>query len=327
MKSSLKNLLGVCGVVLLLFIINPTLSQSINPYLYSIIIYSGINITLAVSLNLVNGMTGQFSIGHAGFMSIGAYVSAVLNLVYFKDLEIFGMSSLQMQGVTFFISLLCGGVVAGLFGYLLGLPSLRLKGDYLAIVTLGFGEIVRVMFLNIESVGGARGLPGILPFTHFGWVFSVAFLCLYFCFRLRKSPQGRALLAIREDEMAAQMNGVNTTRYKVFAFATSAFFAGVAGGLFAHFLSYINPKMFDFNRSFEMIIMVVLGGMGSMTGATIAAVFLTVLREALRPLQDHTGIDLRMIIYSLVLIVLMLTRPQGLMGMKEWFDFKIKKKA
>lgn len=323
MNSFLKHSLIFVIAILACVVLGPVLEKSINAYWFSILIYAGINITLAVSLNLVNGTTGQFSIGHAGFMSVGAYVSSALTLFYLSKIQILAVPAAVSQHLLFAVSLLCGGLASAVLGYLVGLPSLRLKGDYLAIVTLGFGEIIRVVLLNISAVGAARGLPGIPKTTNFAWVFSVAVLCLFVCHRLRQSPHGRALVAIREDEMAAQLMGVNTTRYKVMAFSYGAFFAGVAGGLFAHYLTYINPKMFDFNRSFEMIIMVVLGGMGSMTGATFAAVFLTGLREALRPLQELTGVDLRMIIYSLVLIGLMLTKPSGLMGMKELWELKI----
>ena len=326
MNSMLKNSLVFVVAILAVGLLSPVLENSINAYWFSILIYAGINITLAVSLNLVNGTTGQFSIGHAGFMSVGAYVSAALSFFYFNKVQILGVPEWMSVYLLFGVSLLCGGIAAAVLGYLVGLPSLRLKGDYLAIVTLGFGEIVRVVLLNIDVVGAARGLPGIPKITNFTWVYAVAVVCLFFCYRLRQSPHGRALVAIREDEMAAQLMGVDTTRYKVMAFSFGAFFAGVAGGLFAHYLTYINPKMFDFNRSFEMIIMVVLGGMGSMSGAVFAAIFLTVLKEALRPLQEMTGVDLRMIIYSLVLIGMMLSRPSGLMGMKEIWELKIFRK-
>jgi branched-chain amino acid transport system permease protein len=202
-----------------------------------------------------------------------------------------------------------------------GLPSLRLKGDYLAIVTLGFGEIIRVVILNIDAIGGARGMPNIPALSTFGWVYTTVVVAIFTVWRLVNSAHGRAFLSVREDEIAAEAMGVNTTRAKVRAFVVGAFFAGVAGGLFAHYLRYLNPATFDFNRSFEIIIMVVLGGMGSITGSVIAAVFLTLIREALRPLQELTRLDFRMVIYSLLLIILMLTRPNGLFGRKEFTSF------
>jgi branched-chain amino acid transport system permease protein len=206
-------------------------------------------------------------------------------------------------------------------GYLVGLPSLRLRGDYLAIVTLGFGEIIRVIVLNVDAIGGARGMPNIPDLTSFAWVYGVLVLTLFTVWRLVHSRQGREFLAVREDEVAAEAMGVNTTSAKVRAFMTGAFFAGVSGALFAHYLRYLNPQTFDFNRSFEVIIMVVLGGLGSLSGSVVAALFLTILKELLRPLQELTRLDLRMVIYSVLLIALMLTRPNGLFGTKEITDF------
>jgi branched-chain amino acid transport system permease protein len=321
-RRGLASLRGVGVFVLgtlILSGLSPLVPLAINPYLYSIIVYAGINITLAVSLNLVNGITGQFSMGHAGFMAIGAYVSSYLTLNHFAGMQILDIPELD-QGLLFALALYVGGLMAAALGYLVGLPSLRLKGDYLAIVTLGFGEIIRVLILNIDAIGGARGMTGVPQWTSFGWVYSVAFICVLVVGRIMQSPHGRALLAIREDEVAAEAMGVNTTRYKVTAFVVGAFFAGIAGGLYGHFLTFLSPQTFDFNRSFEIIIMVVLGGMGSTSGALIAAVLLTGLRELLRPLQEITRLDFRMVIYSLILIVLMLTRPNGLFGTKEIRD-------
>jgi branched-chain amino acid transport system permease protein len=282
--------------------------------------YSGINAILASSLNLVNGFTGQFSMGHAGFMSVGGYASAFLTTTLAtKHPEVF--DSPVQASLLFGVALFAGGIVAALAGYLVGLPSLRLKGDYLAIVTLGFGEIIRVLVLNIDAIGGARGMPNIPQLTSLGWVYGILVLTLFTLWRMVRSPAGREFLAVREDEIAAEAMGVNTTRAKVRAFVVGAFFAGVAGGLFGHFLRYLNPQSFDFNRSFEVIIMVVLGGMGSLSGSVIAAFVLTGAREALRPLQEITRLDFRMVIYSLLLIILMLTRPHGILGTRELPDF------
>jgi branched-chain amino acid transport system permease protein len=300
------------GAVLL---INQFVADWINPYYFSIIMYAGINVILAVSLNLINGFTGQFSMGHAGFMSVGAYSSAYFTTQVLA-LHPSWLVSPALSAVIFLVALLIGGLFAGLAGIVVGLPSLRLKGDYLAIVTLGFGEIIRVVLLNIDAVGGARGLAGIPALSNFAWVYGMGALTLFVIGRIIRSAQGRAFLSVREDEIAAEAMGVNTTRAKVRAFVIGAVFAGIAGGLFAHQLMYLNPQTFDFNRSFEIIIMVVLGGMGSITGSVVAAIFLTVLREALRPLQEFTKLDFRMVIYSLMLIVLMLTRPNGLFGKK-----------
>jgi branched-chain amino acid transport system permease protein len=293
---------------------------TINPYFLSILMFAGINIIMAVSLNLVNGFTGQFSMGHAGFMSVGGYISGYLTTTFAPQVP--GLMTGSWEGIAFLIgTLILGGLGASLAGYLVGLPSLRLKGDYLAIVTLGFGEIIRVFILNIDAIGAARGMTGIPKLSTFGLVYTVVTLTVFVVWRLVNSAHGRGFLSVREDEIAAEAMGVNTTRAKVRAFVIGAFFAGVAGGLFAHYLQYLNPQTFDFNRSFEIIIMVVLGGMGSVTGSVVAAVFLTVIREALRPLQELTTLDFRMIIYSLMLIILMLTRPNGIFGTREIIDY------
>jgi branched-chain amino acid transport system permease protein len=316
----MKNYVVWLTAIVLILIVNFVLIPFLPPYYYSILIYSGINIILAVSLNLVNGFTGQFSIGHAGFMSVGGYLSAFLSIMLTKDNPEL-LSNPVSSNLIFLVTLLAGGLGSALMGYVVGLPSLRLRGDYLAIVTLGFGEIIRVFILNINAVGGARGLTGIPFFSNFIWVYMSVLFTLFFIWRLVHSSHGRTYLSVREDEIAAQSMGVNTTKAKVQAFVIGAFFAGIAGGLFAHFLLYLNPQTFDFNRSFEIIIMVVLGGAGSISGSVVAAILLTVIREALRPIQEITRIDFRMIIYSLFLIILMLNRPNGLFGRKEIFDF------
>jgi branched-chain amino acid transport system permease protein len=301
------------------WLLNYLLPDMMSPYFFQILILAGINVILSVSLNLVNGFTGQFSMGHAGFMSVGGYLSAFITTQLVSSRPEF-MSD-PFSGIFIFIlALIAGGIAAAGVGYIVGLPSLRLRGDYLAIVTLGFGEIIRVIFLNTDAVGGARGLSGISQFTTFGWVFTFVLVTIFCVWRVVHSAHGRILLSIREDEIAATAMGVNTTQGKVRAFAMGAFFAGVAGGLFAHYLTTLNPGTFDFNRSFESIIMVVLGGMGSISGSVVAAVLLTVLKEALRPLQQLTGIDLRMVIYSLVLIIMMLARPKGIFGTSEIGD-------
>ncbi len=284
--------------------LNGVFETQIHPNSYSIIIYAGINMLLAIALNLVNGVTGQFSLGVAGFMAVGAYFSAFLSLTAMKQLG-------TVPDLLFLGILISGGLMAGLFGLIVGLPSLRLQGDYLAIVTLGFGEIVRVILLNLDTLGGARGLPGIPHLSNFGWVFGILAVSYIFLTSLIKSPFGRGLLSVREDEIAAEASGIDTTAYKVKSFVISSFFAGLGGGLFAHHLSYINPQTFDFNRSFEIIIMVVLGGMGSMRGALVAALVLTFMKEALRPLQEWTGQDYRMVIYSVLLIAMMLSKNAG----------------
>ena len=294
-------------------------------YYNRILILIGINITLAVSLNIINGHAGQFSLGHAGFMGVGAYFSAFLTVYYFGAIaERFPAA----QNALLVVAVLAGGALAAVAGYLVGLPSLRLRGDYLAIVTLGFGEIIRVVILNIEKIGGARGFSGIPYWSNFFWVYFFAGLTILVSWRLVRSSVGRAFLAVREDQLAAEAMGVDTTKYKVKAFVIGSFWAGVAGGLFAHYMMYLNPTTFMFIRSFDLVVMVVLGGLGSISGSIIAAIVLTILPEGLRMAKGvlHTDKDPRMVIYSVTLIVLMLTRPQGLLGRRELWQVLPKRK-
>lgn len=298
-------------------------SGAINSYYLQVVLFIGINITLAVSLNLINGYTGQFSLGHAGFMAIGAYVAAYLSTEHSVGLfRLFGGANIFSVSLLFIGVLLAGGLAAAVVGLIVGVPSLRLKGDYLAIVTLGFGEIIRVLIQNTDAVGGPRGYSGIAGYTTLFWTYSVAALTIYVVVSLIDSTYGRGFLTVRDDEVAAEAVGINTTRYKVTAFVLGAFFAGVAGGLYAHSTTYINPSGFDFQRSIEIVIMVILGGMGSTAGVALAAVVLTLLLEYLRFVSGYEWLPEivrriaanRMIIYSLVLIALMLLRPQGLFG-------------
>jgi branched-chain amino acid transport system permease protein len=314
-KSGIVGLIPWIAALAVVWLCHFSVAPWLDPYIFTIVMYTGINITMAVSLNLVNGFTGQFSMGHAGFMAVGAYFSAYFTwTLSTTQPEVWQNNDLLQQGV-FTLALLGGGLVASLAGYIVGLPSLRLKGDYLAIVTLGFGEIIRVILLNMDVVGGARGMPAIPKLASFGWVYSIVVICVFAVWRLVRSAYGRDLVAVREDEIAAVAMGVNNTRAKLRAFVISAFFSGIGGGLFAHYLMFLNPAIFDFNRSFEFIIMVVLGGMGSITGSIVAAIFLTAIREVLRDLQE-----LRMIIYSLTLVLMMLVRPNGLFGTRELPD-------
>ena len=298
-----------------------------QPFLLYLASIVGVNVILAVSLNIVNGMTGQFSIGHAGFMAVGAYIAGKFSLEV-KDLAIQGLPVVMSDQLLFLIALLLGGIAAAVCGFIVGLPSLRLKGDYLAIVTLGFGEIIRVIVQNTEAFGRALGLSGIPQRSTFAMVWIWVFLSVLAARRIAGSSHGRSLWAIREDEIAAEAMGVNTTAYKVRAFVISSFFAGVAGGLFAHFVPIINPNSFTFVKSMEIVVMVVAGGLGSTTGSIIAAIGLTLLPEALRTAFVHLGggewaqrVDqIRMPIYGLLLVVLMLARPQGLFGTTEIWD-------
>lgn len=281
--------------------------RQFNPYFLFISYDVGINIILAVSLNLINGYTGQFSLGHAGFMAVGAYTSAVITTKIGERIVPMLGGAASLEPLFFLAALIAGGLIAACSGLLVGAPSLRLRGDYLAIVTLGFGEIIRVLVQNMQSVGGSRGYSVTHGYTNFFWTFSMAALTVYTVSSLVNSTYGRGFLAVHDDEVAAEAIGINTTKYKVTAFVIGAFFAGIAGGLYAHSKQFLTPGGFDFMKSIEIVVMVILGGMGKNAGVICAAVLLTLLPEVLRPIAQY-----RMVIYSLLLIVLMLTRPQGL---------------
>ncbi len=283
-------------------------SGGINRYYLGVSIDIAINITLAVSLNLINGHTGQFSLGHCGFMAVGGYVSAMLSIAATRA----GLPPALTPAV-FALALASGGLVAALTGVAVGIPSFRLRGDYLAIVTLGFGEIIRVFFQNFEPAGAASGLKGIPNHTTFLWAWSLAALTVFTVASLVNSTYGRGFLAVHDDEIAAGAMGVNPMRYKLTAFSIGAFFAGIAGGLFAHHKVFLSPTGFDFMRSIEIVVMVILGGMGRTAGVVAAAILLTVLPEVLREvLRIRDFSSYRMILYSLLIIILMITRPQGL---------------
>ena len=312
------------------------LPQIVNAYYARVVMDIGIAIIMAVSLNIVNGMTGQFSIGHAGFMTLGGYMAAFItfygSLLILGDVKTHG--GLFGSGELLFVSsCLMGGVLAAAAGYVVGLPSLRLRGYYLAIVTLGFGEIIRVILQQTGSVirkaealqtgglsqmfhppvGGALGFGGVPKYTNLFWVYTILTITIVAAYRLKRSSLGRSMISIREDEIAAQAMGVNIARQKVLAFVIAAFFAGVAGGLFAHEAGVIiSPQDAGFQRSFDYVIMTVLGGRGSITGVMLAAGILTALPEFLRDFDQY-----RLIVYALLLIIMMLVRPQGLFGIHE----------
>jgi branched-chain amino acid transport system permease protein len=339
---------GVIVALLLFLVVRPMVSG----FASTLMLLMGINIILAVSLTIVNGFTGQFSIGHAGFMALGGYTAAAV--MYYGSIKLFGTAQFhggalswtgQADGYSgpwlgrgdllFIVACIAGGLVAAAAGYVVGLPSLRLRGDYLAIVTLGFGEIVRVILQGTDpqmrrvaevratpwysltdNLGGALGFVFVPTYTTLFWAYVWVTIMLIVAVRLKRSSYGRALLSIREDEIAAQAVGVNITRYKVRAFVLSSFFAGIAGALYALQVGSMNAGEFGFVRSFEIIIMVVLGGLGSVSGAALAAIILTALPELLRYVEQY-----RMIVYSLLLIVMMIVRPKGLFGVREIWEF------
>ena len=289
-----KNLL-ILGVILLTFaLVQGLMSVGIISSFHEITLATiCINIILAASLNLVTGFTGQFSLGHAGFMSIGAYVCALVVMRYDS-----------VEG--FLLGVLAGALAATIVGVLIGMPTLRLKGDYLAIATLGMAEIIRVVFLNLEITNGAAGLSGIPRYTNWFWMYLFVVLTIVLINNFIRSSYGRACISIREDEIAAESMGINTTKYKVMAFAIGAFFAGVAGALFASYFYFLKPNTFGFLKSIDILVIVVLGGMGSITGSVIAAILLALISTFL---QSFT--EIRMILYSLMLVAIMIFRPQG----------------
>lgn len=292
------------------------LDRALVPYYFRIITLSGIAVTAAVSLNIINGFTGQFSLGHAGFMLVGAYASAAVTLFAHPYIEpvmrVLHVPAAARIPVEFVLAIIAGALAASIVGLLVGLPSLRLRGDYLAIATLGFGEGIRAIFVTVDAVGGASGLHNIPQYTNFLWVTLAVVGVVVMARNLALSTHGRALFAIREDELAAQAVGVDTLKYKVLAFVIAAAWAGVAGALLAHLDQGVDPKSYGFMKSVELVVMVVLGGLGSVTGAVVAAVTLTWLPEILRPVAEY-----RMVFYSLMLVLLMLLRPKGLFGRKE----------
>jgi branched-chain amino acid transport system permease protein len=339
-KNYYKFILVTFIVYLLIEMLNgtiPIFPRILTRYYMQVLVFALINVIMTVSLNLINGFTGQFSIGHAGFMCIGAYTSAYFTTILFKAANM----SYFPQLALFIFSLLMGGLMAALAGYLIGLPTLRLKGDYLAIVTLAFGEVVRSViratdeisaFLKdiglvkfsetISRLSGPRGLSAIPALSKFWLVYVIAILSVIIMRNFIYSTHGRACLSIRENELAAEAMGVNTTHYKIIAFSLSAFFAGVGGGLFAHVLRFIHPDNFSFIKSIDYLIYLYAGGMGSITGSILAATGLTILPELLRVINFQQW---RMVAYPLLLIILMLRRPDGIFGNRE-FQFLIPKK-
>lgn len=259
-----------------------------------------INIILAVSLNLVTGFTGQFSLGHAGFMAIGAYTCAIITKSYNSPFA-------------FVIGIFAAAVLAAIVGALIGIPTLRLKGDYLAISTLGLAEIIRILILNFDKfTGGARGLDSIPQYTNWTWLFIFTTSTIIIISNFLKSSHGRACISVREDEIAAESVGINITKYKVLAFLIGAFFAGIAGALYSSYFYYIKPDLFNFMKSIDILVIVVLGGMGSISGSILAAILLAIISTYLQSFAE-----LRMVIYAVMLLLIMIFRPQGLMGTKE----------
>lgn len=322
-KSYVAPLIILALTVVCLFLAN----KYLDDYKIRIINLSGIYITLGLSMNLINGFTGMFSLGHAGFMAIGAYTVGILTMpIPMKEMNFF------MQPIVPFLaniewgflpSLLAAGIVAGLFGVLIGAPVLRLTDDYLAIATLGFAEIIRVVFTNTQSLtNGALGLKGIPNYTNTWWSWGVALVTIGFITFLMKGSYGKAFMAIREDEVAARAMGVNLFKHKVMSFSFGSFFAGVAGGLLAALLGTIDPNMFRITLTFNILLIVVLGGLGRIAGTVVSAVIVTVMMEALRFLDESINLGfvqlkgipgMRMVVFSIILILMVVVGREGLL--------------
>ncbi len=298
LKKYFPSILACLALAVLFTIVQVGISGGLlSGYWITNIYLMGINIILASSLNLINGFTGEFSLGHAGFMAVGAFTGAIVT---------------ANLGLPFPLAIIAGMLAAAIAGVIVGLPTLRLRGDYLAIATLGFGEIVRVVLMNIDYVGGASGMMGIPEVVNWPIIFISVVLSLLLIRNFIGSSHGRACLAVRENDLAAQMMGVNITYYKVLAFVIGAALAGLAGVLYAHYYSIIQPKEFSFMLTFDVLVMVMVGGLGSLTGSVVGAVLLTTASAFLQAIPE-----LRMVLYALLLIVSAVFRPQGLLGEKE----------
>ncbi len=282
----------------------------LNSYYQVTLITICINIILAVSLNLITGFTGQFSLGHAGFMSIGAYTCGIVLMAMNSTLG-------------FLLGTFAGALLAAIVGFLIGIPTLRLKGDYLAIATLGLAEIIRIVFLNMDITNGAAGLNGIPRHVNWFWIFFFTVATILVVRNFIQSSYGRACISIREDEIASEAMGINTTQYKIIAFTLSSFLAGIGGAMYASYFYFLKPDLFGFMKSIDILVIVVLGGMGSISGSVVAAVLLAIISTYLQAFPA-----VRMIIYSALLVIIMLFRPQGLLGTKEFsIQMILEKKA
>ncbi len=325
-----RRLLNLSGIAVLLVFFSLA-NAFLDPFPMQIFKLCAINIILALSLNLLNGFTGLFSLGHAGFMSIGAYTVALLTLTADQKAMNFFLKPIEpwlaQVSIPFLPALIIAGLVAAFFGFLIGAPALRLRDDYLAIATLGFSEIIRVVFTNLQSVtNGSLGLKGLPRFTTMWWAWGTAAVTVVVLVSLVNSSYGRAFKAIRDNEIAAEAMGIDVFRVKLLSFVISAFFAGVGGALLAHHLTTIDPKQFMFLKTFDVLLIVVLGGIGSISGSVISAVVVTIMMEALRFLDGPLNLiffkteglpGIRMVVFSLLLMAVILFRQQGLMGRRE----------
>ncbi|MBE6082554.1 MAG: branched-chain amino acid ABC transporter permease [Tissierellaceae bacterium] len=298
-----KNIFNLILILSIYFIVEFLINRSIiDSYIILNIVVIGVNIILAVSLNLITGITGQFSLGHAAFMSIGAYASAIMT---------------AKLGQPFIVGIIAAALSASLAGIIIGIPTLRLKGDYLAIATLGFGEIIKIIGLNNDYIGGATGLNDIPQYTNWTWIYFCVVITIIIINNFIKSYNGRACISIREDEIASETMGVNTTYYKILVFTMGAFFAGIAGALYANYFYFIRPDSFGFMKSIDILVIVVFGGIGSVLGSVVGAVMLSIISVFLQNIPE-----LRMVVYSVILFLIMVYRPQGLIGKNNLRLFK-----
>jgi len=332
-----KLILTIASVLVFLLLIG--LAESfLDPFLRRILNVAGIYVILAVSLNLINGFTGQFSLGHAGFMAIGAYTAALLYMSpalkamnFFIQPLIWPLSEIQ---IPFFFALIVGGAVAAVAGFAVGAPCLRVGGDYLAIVTFGFAEIIRVILNNLQGItNGPLGLKGLPTYTNLWWTWGWALFTIYFIKKLVDSSYGRALKSIREDEVAAEAMGINLFKHKTLAFVVGAFFAGIGGGLLGSLLMTIDPNSFNINLTFQIVMIILLGGLGSITGSIVMGVTFAFLMEFLRFVESPMNVfgmvipgiaGMRMLIFAVILVITVIFFRRGLFGQKEfswdWFS-------
>jgi branched-chain amino acid transport system permease protein len=327
-QKNIATAIALCVGLLFLILVDKTFG-SFSKQIFNL---CGIYVILALSLNLINGFTGLFSLGHSGFMAIGAYVTALLTLspsqkktIFFLEPIIAPLANIQMP---FIPALIIAGLVSGLFGFLIGAPVLRLRDDYLAIATLGFSEIIRVVLNNTQTItNGALGLPGLPPFATTYMIWGTVLVATVFILSLIRSSFGRSCMAVRDNEIAAQAMGINIARVKITSFTIASFMAGVGGALFGHWTRVISPPMFTFAQTYQILLIVVLGGVGSITGSIIAAIVVTTAMEGLRFLDGPLNLiffqtnglpGLRMVVFSVLLMLIVIFRQQGLMGNREF---------
>lgn len=332
MNSKKRNLILTSISIIVILILLVVAQNSLDDYKLRILDLCAIYTVLGLSMNLINGFTGLFSLGHAGFMAVGAYVTALLTMsISIKRVNFFLaplISPLDKVVLPFFIAIIIAGILSAIVGFLIGAPALRLKGDYLAIATLGFGEIIRIIFTNTQTItNGALGLKSIPSTIDLWWYFGIAFVTIIVMASLINSSYGRAFKAIREDEIAAESMGINLFKTKMISFVIGAFFAGMGGGLLAKLIGAVDPNQFKFLLTFNILLIIVLGGMGSITGTIIASFIVTIGMEVLRPLDETMNLGfvtiqgipgLRMVIFSVALIVVVLFYRRGLMGTNEF---------